>query len=130
MLGCLRCEHGLGEMPLAKKTLPYFAMRTLLKVIGKERVLALVEKAKKGEPVEEVFVGHFGLQMLRRNHLALFSDNRKLPPDVGRKMGLARSFTAIQDMIDWASRKVSSRATAWIVPAGGAMYVAQGEWDS
>jgi hypothetical protein len=129
MLGCVRCAHGLGEMPLAKKTLPYVAMRALLKVIGKERVLALVEKAKKDEPVEEVFVGHFGLQMLRRNHLALFSDNPKLPPDIGRKMGLARSFTAVQDMIHWASHKAPNSATVWVVPHGGATYVAQGDWD-
>lgn len=129
MLGCVRCEQGLGEMPLAKKTLPYFAMRGLLKIIGKGRVLALVEKAKKGEPVEEVFVGHFGLQMLRRNHLALFSDNPKLPARIGRKMGLAQSFTKVQEMIKWASQKAPNRATVWVVPSGGATYVAQGKWE-
>ena len=122
MMGCGRCEKGLGEMPLPKKTLPYPMMRTLLKVLGKSRVLPLVEKMKKGEPVEEIFVSHFGLQMLRRNHLALFSDSPKLPPDIGRKMGLARSFTGVQDMIGWAAKKVSRRATVWIFPFGGTTY--------
>lgn len=59
MLGCVRAELGLGEMPLAKKTFPYTAMRALLKVLGKNRILPLVEKAKQGEPIEEVFIGHF-----------------------------------------------------------------------
>ena len=121
-MGCGRCEKGLGEMPLPKKTLPYPMMRTLLKVLGKSRVLPLVEKMKKGEPVEEIFVSHFGLQMLRRNHLALFSDSPKLPPDIERKMGLARSFTGVQVMIGWAAKKVSRRATVWIFPFGGTTY--------
>ncbi len=126
LLGCARCVHGLGEMPLARKTLPYSLMRGLLKVIGKNRVLGLVQKAKKDEPVEEVFVGHFGLQMLRRNHLGIFSDSPKLPLDIGRKMGLARSFTAVQEMVDWAQAKAPSQATVWVVPAGGVTYVRQG----
>jgi lactate racemase len=130
LLGCVRCEQGLGEMPLARKTLPYPLMRGLLKVIGKNRVLGLVQKAKKGEPVEEVFLGHFGLQMLRRNHLALFSDSPKLPPDIGRKMGLAKSFTAVEHMIAWAEAKAPSSATIWIVPAGGVTYVRQGTVSS
>ncbi len=122
LLGLARAENGLGEMPLAKRTLPYGTMRTLLQVIGKHRVLGLVEKAKKGEPVEEVFVGHFGLQMLRRNHLGIFSDSPKLPPDVGRKMGLARSFTEVTEMMVWASGKAPRQATVWAFPCGGATF--------
>ena len=121
-MGFLRCEQGLGEMPLAKKTLPYPVMRMLLKLLGKKRVLPLVRKAKAGEPVEEVFIGHFGLQMLRRNHLAIFSESEKLPPDVGRKMGLAQSFTDIKEMLSWISTKVPRNAKAWVFPYGGVTY--------
>ena len=121
-MGFLRCEQGLGEMPFAKKTLPYPVMRKLLKVLGKKRVLPLVQKAKAGEPVEEVFIGHFGLQMLRRNHLAIFSESEKLPPNVGRKMGLARSFTDIKEMLSWISTKVPRNAKAWVFPYGGTTY--------
>ncbi len=126
MMGCLRAEHGLGEIPLPKKTLPYAVMRGLLRLIGKHRILGLVEKAKKGEPVEEVFIGHFGLQMLRRNHLAIFNDNPSMPDDIGRKMGLARSFTRVQDMVQWASARAPKRATVWVVPFGGSTYARVG----
>ncbi|MEW6349347.1 MAG: nickel-dependent lactate racemase [Thermodesulfobacteriota bacterium] len=126
MMGCLRAEHGLGEIPLPKKTLPYSVMRALLKLIGQKRILGLVEKAKKGEPVEEVFIGHFGLQMLRRSHLGIFSDNPLLPQDVGRKMGLARSFARIEEMVQWASGKVPERASVWVVPFGGSTYARVG----
>ena len=122
MMGFCRSEHGLGEMPIPKKTLPYPLMRALLKVMGKNRVLPFVKKAKKGQPVEEVFVGHFGLQMLRRNHLALFSDSPNLPQDIGRKMGLARSYTDAQEMVTWAATKAPRRAKVWIFPYGGSTY--------
>ena len=122
MMGFCRSEHGLGEMPIPKKTLPYPLMRALLKVMGKNRVLPFVKKAKKGQPVEEVFVGHFGLQMLRRNHLALFSDSPNLPQDIGRKMGLARSYTDTQEMVTWAATKAPRRAKVWIFPYGGSTY--------
>ncbi|AFM26309.1 nickel-dependent lactate racemase [Desulfomonile tiedjei] len=126
LLAFARSIHGLGEMPLAKKTLPYPVMRTLLKVIGKNRVLSLVEKAKKGEPVEEVFIGHFGLQMLRRNHLGIFSDSRLLPEDIGRKMGLARSFNKTESIMDWAASKAPSSATVWVFPSGGSTFASFG----
>jgi len=120
MLGCVRCEHGLGEMPIPKRTLPYPLLRLLLKVIGKERVLPLVKRIKQGEPVEEIFVGHFGLQMLRRNHLALFSDI--LPPDTGKKVGLARTYDDLGQMLQWAARRVPADASVWVFPFGGATY--------
>jgi nickel-dependent lactate racemase len=126
LLGCVRCEDGLGEMPLAKKTLPYPVMRTLLKVIGKNRVLPLVKKVKKNEPVEEVFIGHFGLQMLRRNHLGIFSNSPKLPDNIGRKMGLARSFNQVEAMMAWAAGKAPKNASVWVFPHGGAGYASFG----
>ncbi len=122
MLGCLRAEEGLGEVPLAKKTLPYPVMRGLLRLIGGHRVLPLVEKVKEGEPIEEVFIGQVGLQLLRSNHLALFSDNPKLPADIGRKLGFARSFTVCADMVHWAAGKVPKDASVWVAPYGGSTY--------
>lgn len=122
LLGCVKCDNGLGEMPLAKTTLPYPVMRTLLKAIGKKRVLGLVKKAKKDEPIEELFLGHFGLQMMRRNHLGMFSDSPALPPDIGRKMGLARSFTRTDAMIEWAGSNAPKNATVWVWPYGGSTY--------
>jgi nickel-dependent lactate racemase len=120
MMGCVYCEHGLGEMPIPKRTLPYPLLRTLLQVIGKHRVLPLVERIKRGEPVEEIFVGHFGLQMLRRNHLALYSE--KLPADTGRKMGLARTYNDLAQMVRWVAARVPRHATVWVFPYGGATY--------
>lgn len=122
MMALAKSDGGLGELPLAKKTMPYTVMRTILKVIGKNRVLGLVEKAKAGEPIEEVFIGHFGLQMMRRNHLGIFTDNPMIPENIGRKMGMARSFTKVEDMVSWADSRVGGSPTVWFFPYGGVTY--------
>jgi len=122
MLGCVRCTEGLGEMPVPDRTLPYPLLRFAVKALGKKRILPLVERAKKGEPVEELFIGHFGLQMLRRNHLAVFSDSDRLPPDIGKRMGMCRSFTRVREMVDWARTRAPRKATVWVFPYGGASF--------
>lgn len=122
MMACAKAQVGLGEMPLPKKTLSYGVMRGILKIVGKDRVLSLVKKAKKGEPVEEIFIGHFGLQMLRRNHLGIYSDSELLPDDIGRKMGLAKSFRKTERFVSWAASRAPKRATVWIFPFGGSTY--------
>ena len=96
-------------------------MRTLLKVIG-SRALPLVKKVKRDEPVEEVFIGHFALQMLRRNHISIFSDSPLIPSNIGAKMGMARSFTDIPSMFEWAKSKATRSASVWVFPYGGATY--------
>jgi nickel-dependent lactate racemase len=122
MMGCVWCEDGLGEIPIPKRTLPYPVLRTLVRVIGGRRILPLVERIKKGEPVEEVFVGHFGLQMLRRNHLALLSE--RLPADTGKRMGMATTFGDAPAMVAWAARRAPSKASVWVFPSGGATFAA------
>lgn len=120
MMGCLRCVHGLGEIPIPRKTLPYPILRTLIRWRGKDKVLPLVMKAKKGEPVEEIFVAHFSLQMLRRNHIAVFSES--LPDNIGKKLGSFRSFVDIEKMVAFAAGKAPRNATVWVFPLGGVTY--------
>lgn len=122
MMGMVKCDQGLGEMPLREKTLPYPVMRGITRTLGPRGILPFVKMIKKGEPIEELFIGHFGLQMLRRNNLAIFSDSEKLPDNVGRKLGLARSFNMISDMITWASSKAPKDASVWVFPYGGSTY--------
>ncbi|MBF0552626.1 MAG: nickel-dependent lactate racemase [Deltaproteobacteria bacterium] len=108
ILGCVKCDQGLGEMPVGSKGLPYPLVRLLARLIGKRRILPLVERMKRNEPVEEVFLAHFGLQMLRRNHLGLFSQN--LPPALDKKLGLARVFDDVSAMFTWAAQKAPAGA--------------------
>ncbi|MBN1771453.1 MAG: nickel-dependent lactate racemase [Deltaproteobacteria bacterium] len=121
LMGCVYCEHGLGEIFVPKRSLPYPLLRTLVRVLGPRRILGLVERVKRGEPVEEVFVGHFALQMLRRNHHGVFSE--KLDPALDRKMGMARIFGKLDEFVAWAAARAPREATVWVFPHGGATFV-------
>jgi lactate racemase len=122
ILGCLKCENGLGEMPKSGKTLPYPLLRQIVKIIGQNRILPLAQKVRKNSPVEEVFISHFGLQMLRRNQLGIFSDSPLLPEDLGKRLGFVRSFTDLDRLFQWANSKSPKNPTAWIFPIGGTSY--------
>ncbi|MGC8605911.1 MAG: lactate racemase domain-containing protein, partial [Desulfomonilaceae bacterium] len=114
MVGLARAINGLGEMPLARNPLPYPVIRAIVRIIGKRGVLPLVKIAKKNEPIEELFIGHFGLQMLRRNHVAIFSDSSLLRAEIGKVINVAKSFTSIQPMMDWVVAKAPETASVWV----------------
>jgi hypothetical protein len=122
MMGLLKCDQGIGEMPTDGRSMPYTATRALLKIIGRKRILPVVERVKKDRPVEEIFVSHFALRMLRRNHLALYVDGKTVPADIGRRMGLAVSFTDTDEMTGWAASRLPKSPDVWVVPYGGATY--------
>ena len=50
MMAPARCEQGLGELPVSKRTMPYPLKRTLLKAVGKHRLLPIIERLKKTGP--------------------------------------------------------------------------------
>ncbi len=127
MLGFLKCETGVGEIPMNRKNPPYGLLRFILQMLGEKRILPLVQKLKKHEPAEETFISHFGLQMLKRNHLGIFSDSPLLPEDLGRRVGLATSFTKITDGLSWASKFLPKNPKVWVVPYGGSSYVSTPE---
>jgi nickel-dependent lactate racemase len=120
LMGAVYCANGLGEIFVPKQAVPYTLLRTIVRVIGKNRILGLVRRAKKGEPVEELFVGHFALQMLRRNHHGVFSEH--LPEGLDDKMGMARIFSETEPWIEWAAARAPQHATVWVFPNGGATF--------
>jgi hypothetical protein len=120
VIGMLRCTQGIGDVPEPSWTLPYPLLRRLLRLIRAKAVLRWLERLRPHDPAEQRFLGHFGLQMLRRNHVWLYGEN--LPVDMGRKLGMVRQFLDVEGMIRAARRKVGRRATVAIFPYGGATY--------
>lgn len=120
ILGFLRCERGIGDVDIPSKSLPHPVLRLLLKVIGRGRIMGLVDRMKKSAGVEERFLAHFSLQVCRRNPLHIYSDN--LPGDVGRKIGLFRQYADPAEMIRAVARKAPRDASFWVFPYGGVSY--------
>lgn len=120
ILGFLRCDGGRGDVTLPPRTLPYPINRTVMRVLGEHRIMPFVQVIKKHEPIEERFLTHFALQVLRRNHLYIFS--QKLEPDVGKRTGVLRQFSDLKEMLAAAEAKLGSRATVAVFPQGGCTY--------
>ncbi len=120
MFGLLRCELGRGDIPVPSWTIPYPFLRPLLHAVGSSHILGLMNCLRPQDPVEQKFLGHFGLQMLHRNHVWFYSANLK--PDTGRKLGMVRQFGQIERMIAAAVSEVGRKATVAVFPLGGITY--------
>ena len=120
VLGFLRCNEGRGDVPLPPKSLPYTVFRWLMRLLGKKRIMSFVKVFKKGDPIEQQFIAHFGLQTLRRNHLFIYSE--QLEADCGKKIGLFRQFDDVERMMAAAVAQVGRDATVAIFPKGGCTF--------
>jgi len=120
MLGLLRCNEGRGDVQFPSWTLPYSLVRFVVNLIRQSRVLNWLNLARPHDPPEQRFLLHFALQMVRRNHIWLYSDG--LEPNTGRRIGTLRQYDALDRMLADAVRKVGSRATVAVFPQGGATY--------
>lgn len=120
LLGFARCQEGRGDVPLPPVTLPYGLLRRLMHLLGERRIMRFVRVVKRFDPIEQKFLTHFGLQMLRRNHVYVYSES--LPAETGRKLGMLRQYGDVRRMIDDAVRQVGPRATVAIFPQGGCTY--------
>jgi nickel-dependent lactate racemase len=120
LLGFVYCRHGRGDMPVPRMNVPYWLLRRWMHRIGNKRIMKAVQIVKAFSPIEEKFLAHFGLQMLHRNHLSLYSEH--LEPDTGRRMGLARQFQDVKKMIEHTEKLVGPTATVAVFPQGGCTY--------
>lgn len=120
MLGCLRCNAGMGDVRLPAWTLPYGLLRPVTRLMRRRKVLSWLQRMHPHDPVEERFLGHFGLQMLRRNHVWIYSEN--LDPHTGKQLGVIRQYGNVGRMMADAARTIGKQATVAVFPLGGASY--------
>jgi lactate racemase len=120
IIGLIECRHGIGDVTMPPKSLPNGLLRFILNFIGRERVLAFVDRFRKDAGIEERFLSHFAAQVARRNKLFVYS--RKLPADTGKKLGVFVQFTSVEKMMTAAHRWAPKHARVLIYPYGGATY--------
>jgi lactate racemase len=82
IIGLIECRHGIGDVTMPRKSLPNGMLRLILNLIGRERVLAFVDRFRKDAGIEERFLSHFAAQVARRNKLLVSSRNS--PPILGK----------------------------------------------
>ncbi len=120
IMGFLWCERGVGDVDIPPKSLPHSVLRALLRILGPKHIMGFVERVKRRAGVEEKFLAHFSLQVMRRNPLHVFSE--RLPPDIGTKVGLFVQYSTVSEMINNVARKAPIGASVWVFPYGGLSY--------
>lgn len=126
VLGFLNCREGLGDMPLPRWTLSYPLLRFLVRLARKQRLLMWLRFLRRRDPIEQLFLTHFGLQMLRRNDVWIYSHG--LAADIGQRVGAFRQYNSVAAMFAAAEKHVGRVPTVAVFPRGGATYVpARGE---
>ena len=114
------CRNGIGDVAIPPRALPNGLLRFILRVLGKDRVLWFIDRVKKGAGVEERFMAHFSMQVVRKNRLMVYS--RELPPDTGKRMGLFTQFTDVEEMMRAAAARAPAHARVYVFPHGGVTY--------
>jgi nickel-dependent lactate racemase len=120
VLAFLDCENGIGDLVVPPKALPVRVLRKVLRLLGSKRVLWFIDKVKRDAGVEERFLAHFSMQVVRKNQIFVYS--RKLPADTGKRFGIFRQFTSVDEMMAAARRYAPRRARVLVYPHGGATY--------
>lgn len=120
ILALLVCENGIGDIALPPKPMSNRLLRRILRILGRKNILWFIDTVKKGAGVEERFMAHFSMQVVRKNQLFVFS--HKLPRDTGEKMGLFRQFRDIETMMEEARRFAPANAKVYVYPYGGVTY--------
>lgn len=119
VIGMLRCLEGLGDVQVPSARFPYGVSRLLARSLGRHALL-LHDWLRWHDPIEERFLGHFGVQMLQRNELWFYSDG--VDPRVSGKLSLLRQFRSLETMMAAAERRVGRKATVAVFPLGGISY--------
>ena len=120
VLALLACRHGIGDVAIPPKTLPNRWLRRILRLIGPRRVLGFVDRVKKGAGVEERFLAHFSMQVVRKLQLVAWSPH--LPADTGARMGIFLQVGSPEELLEVGRRFAPKQATVYVFPHGGVTY--------
>jgi nickel-dependent lactate racemase len=119
ILAFLRCEHGLDDYRLPERSLPLPVLRTLLRLLSRDRILPLVKRVKGKEGVEEQFLAFYALQMVRRNRMLVYAPG--LTAAEAGQVGLFEWFPSTDALLARA-HKMHPRARVHVFPQGGVTY--------
>ncbi|HPJ38218.1 MAG TPA: nickel-dependent lactate racemase [Spirochaetota bacterium] len=124
VMGFLRAEHGLDDIPLPEDSKPLWLVKSILRLLGPARVMWFLEKVKKGLNVEEKFLIYYSMQLIREYELYFHVPS--LSEEEIEKLGFFVNYTNPQDVIDQAVKKLPINARVAVFPQGGATYPLMG----
>ncbi|MFP4226598.1 MAG: nickel-dependent lactate racemase [Desulfobacterales bacterium] len=120
VMAFLRAERGLDDIPLPDKPPPLFALKTILRLIGKSNVMKFLNVVKKGLNVEERFLTYYSMRLIREYQLFCYVPS--LSVEEIRHLGFFRNCDTPQAVVDSGARKLKKTARVAVFPDGGATF--------
>ncbi len=120
ILAFLRCREGLGDFKISGSLLPRPLMKTLVRAMSAEGILAFLNRFARNLEIEEKFLAFYSLQILRRNDVLAYAP--ALNPDQTRRLALLRVMRSTPELIGRAARLAPPRPTVAIFPRGGVTF--------
>ncbi len=120
IMAFLKAERGLDDIPLPAKPPPLFVLKTILKTIGKSRVMGVLNLVKKGLDVEQKFLTYYSMRLIGEHDIFCYVP--KLSETEIRHLGFFKNGTSPQAVIDAGGRKLPKNARVAVFPDGGATF--------
>ena len=120
VMGFLRAQRGLDDIPLPEKSTPLWLTRTILRTLGPARVLRFLEKVKPGLDVEQKFLTYYSMQLIRAHNLYFYVPS--LSDAEVKALGFFERFNQPQEVIERGLKHLGKKATIAVFKEGGATF--------
>ncbi|MFW6334723.1 MAG: hypothetical protein ACOC0W_05575, partial [Desulfosalsimonas sp.] len=120
VMGFLRAEKGLDDIPIPDKPPPLPVLRAILKVIGKSNTMGFLNLVKRGLNVEERFLTYYSMRLIREYRLFFYVPG--LSDKEVRHLGFFRGCKTRAEVIARGNRLLEKNAEVAVFPDGGATY--------
>ncbi|MGQ9842688.1 MAG: nickel-dependent lactate racemase [Spirochaetota bacterium] len=120
VMGFLRAERGLDDIPLPEKSTPLWVTRTILRTLGPARVLGFLEKVKPGLDVEQKFLTYYSMQLIRAHNLYFYVPS--LSDAEVKALGFFERYNQPQEVIERGIKHLGKKATVAVFKEGGSTF--------
>lgn len=120
ILAFLRCEEGLGDFKMSRRSLPRLLLKALVRVMNREQMLGFLNRFRRDLEVEEKFLVLYGLQILKRNEVMAYAPT--LTTTQAKVLPTLRLVSRPEEMIRRAARRSPRQASVAIFPRGGVTF--------
>ncbi len=120
VMAFLKAERGLDDIPLPDKPPPLFVLKTILKGIGKSRVMGFLNIVKKGLDVEQKFLTYYSMRLIREYNIFCYVPS--LSEKEIRHLGFFKNCGSPDEVIEKGGRKLPGNARVAVFPDGGATF--------
>ena len=120
VMAFIRADRGIDDIVVPEKGKPLWLVKGILRAIGPSRVLAFLEKVRKGLNVEEKFLLYYSMQLMRQHDL--FFHIPTISKDEVKRLGFFKHSYEPQKVVNMAAKCIGKNARVAVFPNGGVTF--------